>query len=557
MGTSGPEAGEKRKSLIWELFKKFRDPKAEATTGPLVEAHEMAADTPEAAEGPEAQAAAEEPAPMEILEAPEEPEEPEEPEMTEAVELEVPGEAPEDGETPAPASVKVLLDARRMEAQLMISPPQEGGQHVTLQQLQQALQSAGVVYGVSDAMLNVAVRLRRYNQPFLAAKGTAARDGVDGRVEEHFARETQARPNERTDGSVDYKDLQLIRDIPKGTVIADIIPPTPMKPGTNLLGKPLRGREGKKAVVRPGRGTALSEDGSQLLADRAGNLVWKNGSFEIEETLRIEGSVDNSVGDIVFSGDVIVEGDVCEGYAVRSGKNVTVNGFVEGATIIAKGNVVIKKGMNGMGKGRIEANGSVNCRFFENSDVYSLGTIEADSILNSTVASEDKILLKGRRGAIMGGSCSARSLIEARSIGSDSRVVTEINLGASSKVLERHKQLRADVENAERNLEGIEKDMRYLMRLASSNQLSGERRDLLSQKNQERAQAVDVLEGLRTELQQIEEIIDGAQAGKLSTMALYPPVNLTMSGLSQRITTEERNVSYYVFEGKIKRGTVV
>ena len=558
MGTSGPETGGKRKSFIWELFKKFHDPKEEAEiTGPLVGDPEITAGVPEAAEEAEIQTAAEKPVPDTMPEIPEESEKVEEPEPAEAVELEIPGSAPEDADAPAPASVKVMLDAQRMQAQVMISPPQEGGQHVTLQQLKQALQSAGVTYGVSDAMLNVAVRLKRYNQPFTAAKGTAPKDGMDGRIEEHFAHETLAHPNERTDGSVDYKDLQLIRDIPKGTVIADIIPPTPMQPGTNLLGKPLRGREGKKAAIRPGRGTALSEDGSQLLADRSGNLVFKNGSFEIEETLRIDGSVDNAVGNIVFSGDVVVEGDVCEGYSVRSGRNVTVNGFVEGATIIAKGNVIIKKGMNGMGKGRIEADGDVNCRFFENSDVYSMGIIEADSILNSTVASEDKILLKGRRGAIMGGSCSARNLIDARSIGSDSRVVTEINLGASSKVLEKHKQLSEEVKNAARHLEEVEKDLRYLMRLATADQLSNERRGLFSQKKQEHAQAADVLEGLRSEMQQIEEIIDGAKAGRLSAMELYPPVNLTMSGLSQRIMTEERNVSYYISEGEIKRGTKV
>jgi uncharacterized protein (DUF342 family) len=550
VGSSGPEAGEKRKSYLLELFKKFRKQKDEDIQEIVVPEPPVAEEQQEEEGGLFfLQQVAEQ------IPEPEEPEKPEEP--ADAIEFELPAEEQDDSDAPAPATVKVLLDARRMEAKLTVSPPEEGGRHVSIEQLKQALEGAGVVFGISDAMLNTVVRLKLYNKPCAVAKGSPAVDGMDGRVEYLFPQEVEARPNDRGDGTVDYKDLQLIRDIPKNTVIAEIIAPTPMQPGCTVLGKKLNGRVGRAVSIRPGKGTVLSEDGAKLLASHPGNLVWKNDHFEVEETLRISGSIDNAVGNVVFSGDVIVDGDVCEGYSIQSGRNVTVYGFVEGATIVAKGDVVLKKGMNGMGKGSIEAGGNVNCRFFENSEVYCAGMLEADSILNSTVSSEDKILLRGRRGAIMGGACSACNLIEARSIGTESHTLTEINLGASSKVLEKHRDLKKQVEKAEENIEMMEKDLQYMMQLASAGKLSDERRNILSQKNVDRMKAIDQLEDIRAELQRLDELVEGSRAGRLVAMTIYPPVHLTMSGIKQIIQKEENNVSYYIFEGKIKRGTKV
>lgn len=466
-------------------------------------------------------------------------------------------DAPTDPDAPTAAAAKVVLDAKRMEAKVVVSPPKNGGDHITLPQIQQALEAAGVVFGISDTAMKTFVRLRLYQKPFAVAKGKPAVDGVNGRIEYHFAKELEARPSSREDGTVDYKDLQLIQDVPQGAVIADIIPPTPMQKGCDVLGKALSGREGKAAAIKVGCNTVLSEDGTQLLAAQPGNLVWRNDHFEIEETLHIEGSVDNAVGNIVFSGDVVVDGDVCEGYSVESGRNVTVRGFVEGATIIAKGDITIQKGMNGMGKGRIEAGGNINSRFFENSEVYSIGSIEADSILNSRVSSEDKILVRGRRGAIMGGVCNACNRIEAQSIGTDSQIITEIMLGASPEVLGRYKKLQEELEQVERDIDMEEKNLQYLLSLASSGKLSSERRGMLNQKNQDHQKAMEVREDLRDQLQDLETVIENARSGRLAVMTLHPPVHLTMNGILQKILSEERNVSYYFSDGQIKRGTVV
>ena len=51
----------------------------------------------------------------------------------------------------------------------------------------------------------------------------------------------------------------------------------------------------------------------------------------------------------------------------------------------AGGDIIIAKGMNGMGKGVLNAKGNVVAKFLENATVTALGYVSSESILHSTV----------------------------------------------------------------------------------------------------------------------------------------------------------------------------
>ena len=93
-----------------------------------------------------------------------------------------------------------------------------------------------------------------------------------------------------------------------------------------------------------GKGTELVNDGTEIIASVDGNLVYTNGSFCIEESLLIRGDVDVSSGNIDFIGDIMVKGNVMEGFSVTSKKNVTIFGTVTNGTVTADGNITIKLG---------------------------------------------------------------------------------------------------------------------------------------------------------------------------------------------------------------------
>ena len=77
------------------------------------------------------------------------------------------------------------------------------------------------------------------------------------------------------------------------------------------------------------------------------------------------------------------------GYTVKATGDITVNGAVEGATLISGGKIVIKRGMQGMEKGVMRAGGDIISNFIESSKVHASGRIITDAIMHSDVEAAD------------------------------------------------------------------------------------------------------------------------------------------------------------------------
>ena len=98
--------------------------------------------------------------------------------------------------------------------------------------------------------------------------------------------------------------------------------------------------------------------------------------------------VDASTGDIEYDGNVMIPGTVRTGFTVKAKGDIQVNGVVEGATLIAGGNIVIKRGVQGMSRGRLVSGGDICAHFFESANVEAKGDVLAD--LNEDLAAEQK-----------------------------------------------------------------------------------------------------------------------------------------------------------------------
>ena len=144
--------------------------------------------------------------------------------------------------------------------------------------------------------------------------------------------------------------------------------------------------------------------------------------------LEIRSNVDQNTGNINFTGDVIVNGDVCYGFAVKSGGNVTVKGVVEGASIEAAGSVNVGKGINGASREKITAGGDLRSRYIENAELYVEGDITADYIIDSNITCHGNIELAGKNEVIIGGSVRILGELTARYIGNENERPTRIEV---------------------------------------------------------------------------------------------------------------------------------
>lgn len=357
-------------------------------------------------------------------------------------------------------SVNITVTSDKTEAYVMVMPPENGGNELTEQIFQSALQRYGIVYGLKDDIIRKIIDEVRYNQKFCIAVATPPENGQDGKIDYRFSKERDTALEEDEFGFVDYKNLKLVRTVYKDDVIADITPPTEGTPGTDVYGKDIRQMPGKKASFTVGKNTRLTEDGLSIVADADGNLVFKNGAFQIETTVTINGDVDSSVGNIDFIGDVVIKGNIFEGFKVSSNTNITVSGEANGATLEAGGNIDIKRGCI---NSRVTAHGSFKAMFCEHANINCDGDVSAQNfVLCDIYCGGNLNVTSSSAGGIIGGRIIVLNSLNVPEIGSKNYIPTDITLGDNALLSEEKTGLLAKISQHEKSLADLTKIVDFL-----------------------------------------------------------------------------------------------
>ena len=150
-----------------------------------------------------------------------------------------------------------------------------------------------------------------------------------------------------------------------------------------------------------------------------------------------------STKDIDYNGSVTVRGNVRTGFSISAKGNVEIFGVVEGANIYADGDIILHRGIQAMGKGRLECKGNLISKFIESAEVCVEGYIETDTILHSNVSAKGDVFVRGKNGNIIGGKVRSTSLIEATRIGSTMGTTTEVEVGTDPSVSARMHEIKS------------------------------------------------------------------------------------------------------------------
>lgn len=342
-----------------------------------------------------------------------------------------------------------------MTAKVRFYPPSEEGQRKTMEEFIKDLRSNKVVYGIQMLPIQEHFQEGMYCTDLIVAQGKEPRQGVDASIEYYFNTDIQAKPALNEDGSVDFFNLNTINHCYKDEMLARIIPEKPGVPGMNVLGEPIKPREAKRAVLKFGRNIALSEDKLSISSLVDGHVTLISDKIFVSDVYEVE-NVDNATGNITFNGSVQVNGNVSSGFTILAKRNVIVNGVVEGATIEAGGDVIIGRGMNGMGKGYIKAGGNVTSKFLENATVEAKGYISAGSILHSQVTAGTEIEVSGKRGFISGGRICAGNKITAKTLGASMGSATMIEVGINPETKQNYQMVIKEINQLAQSLKNAQ-----------------------------------------------------------------------------------------------------
>lgn len=351
-----------------------------------------------------------------------------------------------DGECPrANESYKLTVSEDNMSASARFYPASDTGSEMSLEEFIRDMRIRNITYGFQMGNLQGHFQTREdYCTDMLVAEGKEPCHGTDARIEYFFNTDVHIRPTVNDDGSVDFFNLNTINHCHQGDVLAKIVPEDVGEPGRTIQGNTIRPREVKRTVLRYGNNIELSEDRLSISSKVDGHVLLVEGKVFVSDVYEVE-NVDNSTGNIEFQGSVQVNGNVQSNFSVKAKGNVIINGVVEGAHIEAGGDIIIARGMNGMGKGSLKAGGNIIAKFLESLSASAEGYVSSGSILHSRVMAGTTVEVDGKRGFITGGQVTAGDKVTVKTLGSEMGASTVIEVGISPEIKLRYQELQKEI----------------------------------------------------------------------------------------------------------------
>ncbi len=332
-----------------------------------------------------------------------------------------------------------------MKAIARFTPPSDTGERMTADEFIKDMAFRMIKFGVQTELIGKLFASGGiYSTDIVVAKGKPARHGSDATIEYFFNTDLRAKPKLNEDGSVDFFHLGIVNNIKSGDKLATITPEDPGEPGMNIQGVPIKPRDVRKLRHNHGKNISVSEDRLTIFSDVDGMVTLTDGAVFVSNVYTVE-NVDTSTGNIDFTGNVQVNGNIATNFEVKATGDVIINGVVEGAHVVAGGNIIIARGMNGMSKGVLEAGNNVIAKFIENSKVKAGGYVNTESILHSDVTAGTEIIVTGKHGFITGGHVQADTKVEAKTLGEVMGSQTVIEVGSNPDLKKEYTQTQKDI----------------------------------------------------------------------------------------------------------------
>lgn len=353
---------------------------------------------------------------------------------------------------PESETMLVHVTEDKLQAIVRFYPPSTHGKRIAKADIIAQLVTHGVKFGVDEEMIDDFLAHRIYCTDFVMAKALFPVEGRSASIKYHFNSNVTRKPKMNDDGTVDFHQLDLITHVKAGDLLATLSPLDAGKPGLDVCGRVIRQKPVKNMYLKQGSMTKLSEDGLQLYSLVDGHVSLIQGKVNVSNVYEISSDIDTSTGDVDYEGSVAIKGNVITGFTVKAKGNISVEGVVEGATLISDGDIILKRGMQGMNRGILKAKGNVVAKFIENATIECDGCVTADAILHSKVYARKEIVVSGRKGYATGGELHSGTSIHIKSAGSAMGTITLLEVGIDPKITLEFRRLESEISDYHKEL---------------------------------------------------------------------------------------------------------
>ncbi|KUK36632.1 MAG: Putative polymerase, partial [Thermacetogenium phaeum] len=206
------------------------------------------------------------------------------------------------------------------------------------------------------------------------------------------------------------------------------------------------------------------------------------------------------------------------------------------------------EGIRGIGKGRISAGGSVYARYLENAYVEaSQDVIIGESVIQSTISAGGKVIVRGESGQLVGGFCCAGREIEAKSVGSQLEVATQLQVGIKPDLMAEIKAIIQKEAEVKAQLERITNTLQRLLNAQASRErkLSVKEKILLRNLREARQRLQGQIQEIETEREEFSRKVRSLAEGRVKVQNyIYPGVTIKIGELSYYVRDKMQHVVF-------------
>lgn len=445
----------------------------------------------------------------------------------------------------------VRISNDHMQAYVYLIDP-GAGQSYNKREVLALLNNNGVVMGINENTIEYALDKNIYNREVKVAEGEPAKDGTDGFFEYNFNRVINKKPECKADGTIDYWSISSIENVRKDQVIAIYHPAVQGLAGYTVKGKSILPKRARELPPLKGKGFEKCADEITYISQLDGKIEVQGDRINISEIYEVLGDADLSVGNINFAGDVVIYGKVCSGIRIKVGGSLTVNGNVEAVVIDAGKDIIFRSGMQGGYKAKVSAGGDITAKFIENTKVKAGGTITAGTLMNTEIVTCDKLVLAGKRSAMIGGRVHAIRGIDVGSLGNDAELPTEVSVGISPDLYIRKGILEKKIEKNVINIQRIDVGVKQFEELMARDPRIRKDDPRKAQLIRAKIQDNVILSQDRAELAKVEDLISRGQNAYVRVAGyVYPKVKITVQSRTEIVMEKEFGVEYILVDDNI------
>lgn len=462
--------------------------------------------------------------------------------------------------TPANDAIFVIDIAKdEMKATCTINAPSLGGADVSSEMIINSLKNQGVVAGISNEKIDALIDNPVYNVPTVVAEAVLPVDGRDAYIAYNFETDrSKIRAKEAANGQVNFKELNLIQNVVEGQPLAQKMLPERGRSGKTLFGRYLEAKNGRDINLPLGKNVTVDTDGRTILAAVNGQVLLINDKINVEPIMEVDG-VNIKTGNITFLGTVIVKGNVEDGFDIKASGNIEINGAVGKSRLESDGDIIVSQGVMGRDEGEIICGGTLWAKFIQNTKVtVQENVIVTDSIMNSDVSAQKRIILQGKRAQITGGHLFATETVLAKNIGSvGGGTETVIEVGYDPKAKHRLSELLEMQSNNLKELEELELNIQTLenqkkIRKTLPKDKDDNLRKFLSRKDE----IISENENFNAEIQSIQaHLRELKNIGKIyASGTVYAGVKIYVRDEKDEVRADVKSVTFYYDNGFVRRG---